>query len=201
MHVRKRKVAVKRLMQRCRWIVVLGLWMERIIENVSMQMSRHKSEKDRPNHVISCNSKRSCWRIRVVWEYTKRTMNYELTVCYGMSHYVGFQPPFHRLPLAQQSCSGGCRRTQCIQGWSAPHCSHEGTMSLRSQRSPRTHMCSSIHLTVKKEVWSPLWKKCVTGEIAIIKSKQIPFSGGRKLVLLVPGADLYFCYWQWQSWF
>lgn len=57
MPARKITLAMKRLMQRCRWMVVLGLWMERIIENVKMQMNRQISERDRPTQVIRCSSK------------------------------------------------------------------------------------------------------------------------------------------------
>lgn len=60
MRVRKIMVAMKRLMQRCRWMVVLVLRMERINENVRMQMNRQISERDRPNQVMSCNSNLSC---------------------------------------------------------------------------------------------------------------------------------------------
>lgn len=60
MPARKISDAMKRLMQRCRWMVVLGLWMERINENVRMQMNRQIRERDRPTQVISCNSNLSC---------------------------------------------------------------------------------------------------------------------------------------------
>lgn len=61
MPARKMRTAMKRLMQRCRWMLVLGLWMERISENVRMQMNRQINERDRPIQVISCNSNLSCW--------------------------------------------------------------------------------------------------------------------------------------------
>ena len=51
-------------MQRCRWMVVLGLLMERISEKVRMQINRQISERDRPTQVISCNSNVSCWERR-----------------------------------------------------------------------------------------------------------------------------------------
>lgn len=54
-------MAMKRLMHKCRWMVVLGLLMERINENVRMQKSRQISERQRPNQVISCSSNLSCW--------------------------------------------------------------------------------------------------------------------------------------------
>lgn len=60
MPARKIRVAMKRLMQRCRWMVVLGLWMERINQNVRMQMKRQIRERDRPTQVISCNSNLFC---------------------------------------------------------------------------------------------------------------------------------------------
>lgn len=60
MRVRKIRMAMKRLMQRCRWMVVLGLWMERINENVRMQTNRQTNERDRPNQVMSCKSNLSC---------------------------------------------------------------------------------------------------------------------------------------------
>lgn len=62
--VRKIRKARKRLMQRCKWMVVLGLWMARIIENVRMQTNRQRSERERPKYVIICSSKRS-WRGKV----------------------------------------------------------------------------------------------------------------------------------------
>lgn len=62
MPARKITLAMKRLMQRCRWMVVLGLWMERIIENVRMQRNRQISERDRPTQVMSCNSKWFWWK-------------------------------------------------------------------------------------------------------------------------------------------
>lgn len=43
---------MKRLMQRCRWMVVLGLLIERIIENVKMEMNKQISEMDRNTHMI-----------------------------------------------------------------------------------------------------------------------------------------------------
>lgn len=61
MPARKIRMAMKRLMQRCRWILVLGLWIERINKNVRMQMRRQISERDRPTQVISCNSNLSYW--------------------------------------------------------------------------------------------------------------------------------------------
>lgn len=61
MPTRKINVAMKRLMQRCRWMVVLGLLMERISENVRMQMNRQTSERGRPTQVISCSSNLFCW--------------------------------------------------------------------------------------------------------------------------------------------
>ena len=61
MPARKMRVAMKRQMQRCRWMVVLGLLMERINEKVRMQMNRQISERDRPTQVITCNSNLSCW--------------------------------------------------------------------------------------------------------------------------------------------
>ncbi|CAG5897893.1 unnamed protein product [Menidia menidia] len=42
---------MKRLMQRCKWMVVLGVWMERIIENVRMQINRQIRERDRPTQI------------------------------------------------------------------------------------------------------------------------------------------------------
>lgn len=62
MPARKVRMAMKRLMQRCRWMVVLGLWIERINENVRMQMKREISERDSPTQEISCNSNLSCWQ-------------------------------------------------------------------------------------------------------------------------------------------
>lgn len=62
--VRKIRKARKRLMQRCKWMVVLGLWMERINENVRMQKKRQSSERESPKDVIICNSKGSCWKKR-----------------------------------------------------------------------------------------------------------------------------------------
>lgn len=64
--VRKMRKARKRLMQRCKWMVVLGLWMERIKENVRMQTNRQRSERKRPKYVIICNSKGSCWNRKFV---------------------------------------------------------------------------------------------------------------------------------------
>lgn len=64
--VRKIRKARKRLMQRCKWMVVLGLWMERIIENVRMQKNRQRSERERPKNVIICNSKGSCRKRKVI---------------------------------------------------------------------------------------------------------------------------------------
>lgn len=52
---------MKRLIQRCRWMVVLGPWMERISENVRMQKNRQIRERDRPTKVRSCNSNLFCW--------------------------------------------------------------------------------------------------------------------------------------------
>lgn len=48
-------------------MVVLVLLMERIIENVRMEMNRKISEMDRPTQVISCNSNLFyCGRERMV---------------------------------------------------------------------------------------------------------------------------------------
>ncbi len=60
MPARKIRLAQKRLRQRWRWMLVLGLFMERIIENVRMQMNRQNRERDRPTQVISCNSNLFC---------------------------------------------------------------------------------------------------------------------------------------------
>lgn len=83
MHVRKMKMAIKRLMQRCRWMVVLGLLIERIKENVRMQRNRQNSERDRPTQVMSCNSNLSCWERSVIVKAkeTDWSLNYKIKQC------------------------------------------------------------------------------------------------------------------------
>lgn len=54
------RTATKRLMHRCKWMVVRGLWMERMSEKVRMQMSRQISDRDNPTQVTTCNSNVAC---------------------------------------------------------------------------------------------------------------------------------------------
>lgn len=85
MPARKMRTAMKRLMQRCRWMLVLGLWMERISENVRMQMNRQINERDRPIQVISCNSNLSCWGQR---ERERRVTSQETETDWSFDFHV-----------------------------------------------------------------------------------------------------------------
>lgn len=90
MPARKMRVAMKRLMDRCRWIVVLGLLMERIREKVRMQRKRQTSEMDRPTQVISCRSNFSCWQRRVTLKVEVKRRRRRRSVC-------AVSPPSHKV--------------------------------------------------------------------------------------------------------
>lgn len=60
MPARKKRSAMKRQMQRWRWMVVRVPWMERQNLKVRMQRKRHSREMARPILVTSCRPK-VCW--------------------------------------------------------------------------------------------------------------------------------------------
>ena len=63
MRATKMRLAMKRQTQRFRRMVVLGLWMETINQNVRTQANRQISDRDRPTTVITIKSldSKNCW--------------------------------------------------------------------------------------------------------------------------------------------
>lgn len=156
MHVRKTRMATKRLTDRCRWIVVLGLLMERIMEKVRMQRKRQSSERDRPTQVISCRSNLSCSQRRVALKVGGGargggggggTQNKRQHLSCEIATLLS--PPSHKATWAPQSCSGGCRNIWCVLRRTPPPCSRSATTNLPPSRNPRKRRCGSTQLTGK----------------------------------------------------